>query len=351
MRRRDFLALIGGAIAVGAASCPLAAAAAEIWPSRPITIIVPFGAGSGTDIVTRIIGQPLGIALGQNIVVDNRQGANGGIAATYVAKAPPDGYTLLMSTNSPHSANPFLLKNIAYDPVKDFAPVTRIGSFTLMLVINPALPVKTIPELIIYAKANPGKLTYGSGNTSGILAGETLKHWAGIDILQVPYKSVPPALNDVIAGRVSMTFTDLTPGLPHVNAGSLRALGITRLKRSVLLPDLPTFDESGLKDFEVEILGRTVCAGRHAGRDRQPPQRGDPQDRRESADQGADRPDRLRGVRIDAGGARRVRQGPAGPYIQDGQGRRHRAGVSEPRRVGATRGSNHANPGRSANET
>jgi len=169
-----------------------------------------------------------------------------------VAKAPPDGYTLLMSTNSPHSSNPFLLKNIAYDPVKDFAPITRIGSFTLMLVANPAVPVKTIPDLIAYAKANPGKLTYASGNTSGILAGETLKHWAGIDILQVPYKSVPPALNDVIAGRVSLGFTDLTPGLPQVHAGALRALGITRLRRSTLLPDLPTFDESGLKDFEVE---------------------------------------------------------------------------------------------------
>jgi tripartite-type tricarboxylate transporter receptor subunit TctC len=169
-----------------------------------------------------------------------------------VAKAPPDGYTLLMSTNSPHSANPFLLKNIAYDPVKDFAPVTRVGSFTSMLVVNPAVPARSIQELIAYAKANPGRLTYGSGNTSGILAGETLKRWAGIDILQVPYKSVPPALNDVLAGRVSMTFTDLTPGLPHVNAGTLRALGITRLRRSALLPDLPTFDESGLKDFEVE---------------------------------------------------------------------------------------------------
>jgi tripartite-type tricarboxylate transporter receptor subunit TctC len=252
MRRREFVALCGGALAAGLIAVPVAAPAAEAWPTRPITIIVPFGAGSGTDIVTRIIGQPLGIALGQNIVVDDRQGANGGIAAAYVAKAAPDGYTLLMSTNSPHSANPFLLKNINYDPVKDFAPVTRIGSFTLMFVVNPMLPVKTISELITYAKANPGKLTYGSGNTSGILAGETLKHWAGIDILQVPYKSVPPALNDVIAGRVSMTFSDLTPGLPHVNAGSLRALGITRLKRSVLLPDLPTFDESGLKDFEVE---------------------------------------------------------------------------------------------------
>jgi tripartite-type tricarboxylate transporter receptor subunit TctC len=252
MRLRDLIVLAASGLALGLTTFSCAAAAAEAYPSRPITIIVPFGAGSGTDIVTRIIAQPLGIALNQNIVVDNRQGANGGIAAAYVAKAPPDGYTLLMSTNSPHSSNPFLLKNIAYDPVKDFAPITRIGSFTLMLVANPAVPAKTIAELIAYAKANPGKLTYASGNTSGILAGETLKHWAGIDILQVPYKSVPPALNDIIAGRVSMGFTDLTPGLPQVNAGALRALGITRLRRSALLPDLPTFDESGLKDFEVE---------------------------------------------------------------------------------------------------
>jgi tripartite-type tricarboxylate transporter receptor subunit TctC len=246
------MSLLGGAPAVGLAMFSFAAAAAEAYPSRPITIAVPFGAGSGTDIVTRIIAQRLAMALNQNIVVDDRPGANGGIAAVYVAKAPPDGYTLLMSTNSPHSSNPFLLKNIAYDPVKDFAPITRIGSFTLMLVVNPAVPVQTIPELIVYVKANPGKLTYASGNTSGILAGETLKHWAGIDILQVPYKSVPPALNDIIAGRVSMGFTDLTPGLPHVDAGALRALGITRLRRSTLLPNLPTFDEAGLKGFEVE---------------------------------------------------------------------------------------------------
>jgi tripartite-type tricarboxylate transporter receptor subunit TctC len=250
LRRRDFIALVGGAVG-GVAAMPLAARA-QSYPSRPITIIVPFGPGSGTDIVTRIIAQPLGIALGQSIVIDNRQGANGGIAATFVAKAPPDGYTLLASTNSPHSANPFLLKNVGYDPVKDFAPITRIGSFTLMMVINPAIPVKSLPELIAYAKAHPGELTYGSGNTSGILAGETLKRFAGIDILQVPYKSVPPALNDVIGGRVSMSFSDLTPGLPHVKSGTLRALAITRLVRSALLPDLPTFDESGLTGFEVE---------------------------------------------------------------------------------------------------
>src|SRR5262249_42760034 len=172
MQRWDIIAiaLIGGAFANAIATGQHAALAADAYPSRPITIIVPFGAGSGTDIVTRIIAQSLGIALNQNIVVDNRQGANGGIAAAYVAKAPPDGYTLLMSTNSPHSTNPFLLKNIAYDPVKDFAPVTRIGSFTLMLAANPVMPAKAIPELIAYAKANPGKLTYASGNTSGILA-------------------------------------------------------------------------------------------------------------------------------------------------------------------------------------
>src|SRR5450631_3103843 len=228
MRPRDFIALISGVVLGGAAAMTLAAHA-QTYPTRPITIIVPFGPGSGTDIVTRIIGQPLGIALNQSIVIDNRVGANGGIAAAYVAKASPDGYTLFASTNSPHSANPFLLKNIGYDPVKDFVPITRIGSFTLMMVINPAIPVKTLPELIAYAKANPGTLTYGSGNTSGILAGETLKRFAGIDILQVPYKSVPPALNDVIAGRVSMSFSDLTPGLPQVRAGNLRALAITRL--------------------------------------------------------------------------------------------------------------------------
>ncbi len=252
MRQRGLIALVGIALSAGTMALSGTKAAAETYPSRPITIIVPFGPGSGTDTVTRIIAQPLGIALNQNIVVDNRQGANGSIAAAYVAKMPPDGYTLLASTNSPHSANPFLLKNVGYDAVKDFAPITRFGSFTQMMIVNPAVPVKSIPELIAYAKANPGALSYASGNTSGILAGETLKRRAGIDILHVPYKSVPPAINDLLGGRVSMAFSDLTPGLPHVNASTLRAIAVTRLKRSVLVPDLPTFDESGVTGFEVE---------------------------------------------------------------------------------------------------
>jgi tripartite-type tricarboxylate transporter receptor subunit TctC len=240
-----------GALAIGLAVVPLARAA-DPYPNRPVTIVVPFGAGSGTDVATRVIAQPLGGALGGNVVVDDRPGANGGIAAAYVAKAAPDGYTLLMSTNSPHSSNPALLKNLAYDPVKDFAPVTRIGSFTLMFVVHPSVPATSLADLIAYAKANPGKLAYASGNTSGILAGETLKHWAGIDVLHVPYKSVPPALNDVIAGRVALAFSDLTPVMPHAAAGTLRPLGVTRLRRSALMPDVPTFDEQGLKGFEVE---------------------------------------------------------------------------------------------------
>jgi tripartite-type tricarboxylate transporter receptor subunit TctC len=159
---------------------------------------------------------------------------------------------LFMSTNSPHSAAPFLMKNVGYDPVKDFAPITRMGSYTLMLCVHPSLPAKSVKELIEYAKANPGKLSFASGNTSGVVAGETLKHWAEIDMLHVPYKSVPPALNDVLAGRVSMMFADLTTALPHVNAGTLRALAVTRLKRSALIPELPTLDEAGVKGFDMD---------------------------------------------------------------------------------------------------
>jgi tripartite-type tricarboxylate transporter receptor subunit TctC len=243
------LTVIVAALAGALFSLP---AQGQPYPNRPITLIVPFGAGSGTDAVSRIVAQGLSVGLKQNVVVENRPGGNGAIAAAYVARAAPDGYTLFMSTNSPHSAAPFLMKNVGYDPAKDFAPVSRVGSFTLMLVINPALAIKSVPELIAYAKANPGKLSFGSGNTSGIIAGETLKHWAGIDILHVPYKSVPPALTDVLGGRISMAFTDLTPGLPHVRTGALRALAVTRKARSKLLPDVPSFHEAGITDFEVD---------------------------------------------------------------------------------------------------
>jgi tripartite-type tricarboxylate transporter receptor subunit TctC len=238
-------------IAVGALSFGLAAHA-DTYPSKPITIIVPFGPGSATDTIARVVAQHLGAVLKQSVVVEARPGANGALSALYVARSAPDGYTLFMSTNSPHSAAPFLMKNIGYDPVKDFAAITRMGSYTLILCVHPSIPAKSVKELIEYAKANPGKLSFASGNTSGVVAGETLKHWAELDILHVPYKSAPPALNDVLAGRVSMMFTDLTTGLPHVKAGTLRALAVTRLKRSTLIPELPTLDEAGVTGFDMD---------------------------------------------------------------------------------------------------
>jgi tripartite-type tricarboxylate transporter receptor subunit TctC len=223
-------------------------AQAQPWPSKPITIVVPFAAGSGTDSITRIIGQYLQSALGQSVIVENKVGASGVIAATYVARAAPDGYTLLMATNSTHSANPHLFKSLSYDPVKDFAPVARLGSYVFMLVVNKDVPAKTLPELVAYAKANPGKLTYASGNTTGIVAGETLKSKAGIDVLHVPYKSTPPAIND---GRVSMMFIDLAPGLEHVRAGNFHPLAVTTKERSALLPDLPSLAEAGIPGYDV----------------------------------------------------------------------------------------------------
>lgn len=228
------------------------AAHADTYPSKPITIIVPFGPGSATDTITRVVAQHLGAALKQSVVIEDRPGANGALAALYVARSAPDGYTLFMSTNSPHSAAPFLMKHIGYDPVKDFSAITRMGSYTLMLCIHPSIPAKSVKELIEYAKANPGKLSFASGNTSGVVAGETLKRWAEIDMLHVPYKNTPTALNDVLAGRVSMMFADLTTGLPHVKTGALRALASTRLKRSALIPELPTLDEAGVKGFDMD---------------------------------------------------------------------------------------------------
>jgi tripartite-type tricarboxylate transporter receptor subunit TctC len=225
---------------------------AQGYPNKPITIVVPFGAGAGSDIIARIIGARLSTALGQSVIVENKPGANGAIAAVQVARSAPDGYTIFVGTNTPMSAAPSLVKNINYDPVKDFVSLCRIGSFTQVLLVHPELPVKSIPELIAYAKANPGKLSFASGNASSVLAGETLKRWAGIEMVHVPYRSAPPAVQDVLGGRVSMLFTDLSTGLPHYKTGALRGLATTRLQRSSLLPELPTLDEAGVKGFDMD---------------------------------------------------------------------------------------------------
>ena len=232
---------------------------ADNYPSRPITLIAVFGPGSASDTICRIIADRLGPAIGQPVVVEDRPGADGALAALYVHHQAADGYTLLMATNSPLSADPFLHKDVNYDPQRDFVPITRVGSFTLMLVVNPDLPVHSVKELVAYGKANPGQLSFASGNTAGIVAGDTLAKWAEISMLHVPYKSTPPALADIIAGRVSMMFADFTTAIPHVKAGKLRALAVTRIRRSSLFPDLPTMDEAGITGFDLDAWAGIVA--------------------------------------------------------------------------------------------
>jgi tripartite-type tricarboxylate transporter receptor subunit TctC len=226
------------------------ASAQAPYPNRNITLVLPFAAGSGTDTTTRLIGKELGVALGVSTVIDNKAGANGSIAASYVARSAPDGYTLFVTTNTSHSANPFLLKNMTYDPIKDFTPIARTGDLPFMLVIHPDVPANSVAELIALAKKEPGKYSYASGSSSAIVSGATFARLAGIDLLHVPYKSSPPALTDVIAGRVSMMFIDVPTGLPHVNAKALKALAVTTKQRSALLPDLPTMDDT-VKGFDI----------------------------------------------------------------------------------------------------
>ncbi|HKU05470.1 MAG TPA: tripartite tricarboxylate transporter substrate binding protein [Bradyrhizobium sp.] len=238
------------AIAPLAIALATAASAQAPYPNRNITLVLPFAAGSGTDTTTRIISKELGTALGVGTVIDNKAGANGSIAASYVARSTPDGYTLFVTTNTTHSANPYLLKTMSYDPMKDFTPIARTGDLPFMLVIHPDIPAKSVAELIALAKKEPGKYSYASGSSSAIVSGATFARLAGIDLLHVPYKSSPPALTDLMAGRTSMMFIDVLTGLPHVKAGALRALAVTTKQKSALLPELPTMDET-VKGFDI----------------------------------------------------------------------------------------------------
>jgi len=243
---------ISGLAGIALASILLAGTAqAQNYPTRNITVVLPFAAGSGTDTTTRLIAAEVGKALGQSLVIENKPGANGMLAATHVARAAPDGYTLMVSTNTAHSANPSLMKQLTYDPIKDFTPIARTGNLPFMLVVNPDVPAKTVQELTAYGKANPGKLTYASGSSGAIVMGATYARRAGLDMLHVPYKSSPPALTDVIGGRVSMMYIDIPTGLPLVNSGKLRALAVTTKERSTLLPDLPSMTEAGVPDFDI----------------------------------------------------------------------------------------------------
>ena len=237
--------------------------AVDSFPSKTIRIVVPFGPGSGTDIATRLVGQHLEAAFKQGVVNDNRPGASGSIAAAAVARAAPDGYTLLMGTNSTHGANSGLFSKLSYDPIKDFTPIGLVGIFSSFLVVNPALPVRTPAELVAYAKANPKALSFAAGSTSSLMMGEMFARGTGIEMLRVPYTGNPPGITDVIAGRVQVMFPDISSSIAHVRSGSLRALAVVTLGgRSPLAPELPTVAETVLPNFHfIGWVGLFAPAG------------------------------------------------------------------------------------------
>lgn len=236
------------------AACALAigatAALAQAYPNAPVTLVVPFAAGSGTDSVARAVASGLAARLKQPVVVDNKPGANAQVAAQFVAKAKPDGYTLFMTTNTSHSANPALYKNLKYDPIKDFTPVARVGELPFALAVHPALPVKTLAELLDYARANPGKLSYATPNSTSLVAMESIKHIAKIDVLGVPYKSSPQAMTDLVGGQVQVYVTDLGSGMGMLKTDKVRTLGITTAEPTPLLPGVPPIGKT-VKGFDL----------------------------------------------------------------------------------------------------
>lgn len=236
-------------------------AAAQNYPDKPIRVLVPFAAGSGTDILARIVTDEMRAAMGANFVIDNRAGASGQIAAELAAKANPDGYTLFLSTNTPHSANPFLFKKLNYDPVRDFAAVSRMIYYVFILVVNPNAGIRTVPELIAYVKANPGKTSYAFGNSTGQVNGAYFTIAAKLDALPVPYKSTPPAMTDLIAGQVHYMFVDAASSQGHVKSGRLRAIAVMSDKRSAVMPELPAVGETVPGFDTVPWAGMFVPAG------------------------------------------------------------------------------------------
>jgi len=248
---RRHVVLAGLAVAAAAAT-PLSATA-QPYPTRPITVIVPFAAGGTTDILARVIGQALNKELGQSVIVDNRAGAGGNIGGALAAKAPADGYTLFMGTVGTHAINQSLYKKMPFDPVKDFAPLTRVAMVPNLLVANPGKPYKTVKELIAYAQKNPGKVNFGSsGSGSSIhLSGELFNALAKVDMVHVPYKGSAPAVSDLLGGQIDIMFDNMPSAIQHVRAGKLRPLAVTTAKRSPELPDVPTIAEAGVPGYEA----------------------------------------------------------------------------------------------------
>ncbi len=251
-------------IAVAALAAAFTPAQAQNYPSRPITLIIPFAPGGSTTIVGRGVADKMGELLGEKIVIDNRPGAGGTVGTRAVAKSDPDGYTLLLGYTGTLAIGPSLYKNVGYDPRKDFAPVGMIGNAPNSLVVNPSFPAKTLAELIAYAKANPGKVNFGSAGagTASHITGEYFARSAGITLVHIPYKGTGPALTDLLGGHIPMAVAPIPASHANVAAGKLRALAVTSTQRSGLLPDVPTVAESGLAGFDASLYyGLAATAG------------------------------------------------------------------------------------------
>ena len=239
-------------------------ALAQAWPSKPIRYVVPYAPGGSTDIVARVLAQKLSASLGQQVIVDNRPGAGGSIGADMVAKSPPDGYTMVTAVTGIMAINQFLYRKLPFDPEKDFAPVTQVGSLPLILVVHPSIPAKNVKELIAIAKARPGQLNYGSSGvgTATHMTTELYKSMAGVDIVHIPYKGSGQVMGDIVGGQLALIFDQIVSSLPHVQGGKLRMLAITSAKRFVSLPDLATVAESGVPGYEsISWAGVAVPAG------------------------------------------------------------------------------------------
>ncbi len=245
MKRSTFLAAAGLALI-----CAATGTFAQGFPARPIRMIVPFPAGAATDMAARVIGQQLSTSLGQPVVIDNKPGAGGSIAAMEVVRSAPDGYTLLFSSNSAIASNVALLKKIPYDPNKDFSPVAGTGETALVLLVKAGFPVKNLKELIGYVKSHPGKVNAGYGSSSSQISIATFDKLAGVETLLVPYKGIPLAINDVLGGTLDYTFADIGNALAQVKGGNMRALGVTASKRTPLMPDVPAIAEV-LPGFDI----------------------------------------------------------------------------------------------------
>jgi len=222
----------------------------QVYPSKPIKLLVPFPAGSATDHIARLTGSELNAALGQPVVVENKPGAQGGIAAAEVARAAPDGYTLMMTTNTPQAANVSLFKKLNYDPVKDFAPIARLGTTSFMLMVRPDFPSKNLKDFLAHVRSQPGKLSAGYGSAGSQVSLAMLKAMGKLDVVEVPYKGIPQAVTDTMGGSLAFTFVDLGNALGQAKGGKLRGLGVTSQKRTPLAPDLPAIAEE-LKGYEL----------------------------------------------------------------------------------------------------